>query len=136
MVHQALGGGSLRAVILTYLIWTNIRTANMLSFHDRFTCNLINRPTSQIAQIAAEIGRKLARVILSWAVQRGTSVIPKTVHDDRLDENLSLCVLTEEQFKMIDSLGDRVGHIWYLDPRAHICFDVFNEEQDEPMKRE
>lgn len=75
-------------------------------------------------------------MILSWAVQRGTSVIPRTVHDERLQENLNLCVLTEGHFRMIDSLGSRVGHIRYLDPKAHIGFDVFNEEQDEPQKVE
>lgn len=75
-------------------------------------------------------------MILSWAVQRGTSVIPKTVHDERLDENLQLCVLAEEHLEMIDSLGSSVGCVRYLDPRAHIGFDVFSEEQDEPISQE
>ena len=87
----------------------------------------------QIAQIAAELGRTPAQVILSWSVQRGTSVIPKTIHDERLVENLNIFVLSKEQFDKIDSLASEVGAVRYLDPRGHIGFDIFDETRDEPI---
>jgi D-xylose reductase len=39
---------------------------------------------------AARHGRTAAQVVLRWAVQRGTAVVPKTSRPDRLAENLSL----------------------------------------------
>lgn len=70
--------------------------------------------------------------MLSWAVQRGTSVIPKTVRAERLEENLNLFMLNGEHFSKINSIAAEVGPIRYLDPREYIGFDVFNEAQDEP----
>jgi D-xylose reductase len=35
-------------------------------------------------------GKTPAQVVLRWAVQRGTAIVPKTVRPDRLVENLTL----------------------------------------------
>ena len=45
-----------------------------------------------VTAIAAAHGPKVtgAQVLLSWGVQRGTAVIPKTVHPERLEENLQV----------------------------------------------
>lgn len=72
-------------------------------------------------------------MLLSWAVQRGTSVIPKTVHEERLAENLAAFMLNEEHFRTVDSLTSVAGTVRYLDPSNHIGFDVFNEQCDEPV---
>jgi alcohol dehydrogenase (NADP+) len=39
--------------------------------------------------IATSLGAKPAQVILKWAMQRGTSTIPKSVHPGRMKENLA-----------------------------------------------
>lgn len=72
-------------------------------------------------------------MLLSWAVQRGTAAIPKTVHEDRLIENLDLFRLSDESFREVNELYRKVGTIRYLDPSAHVGFDVFNELHDEPV---
>lgn len=87
----------------------------------------------QIIEIAAECGRSPAQVILSWAVQRGTAVIPKTVHEDRLAENMNLFKLRNEHFNRIDCLSKTTGTVRYLDPTGHIGFDVFDEHHDQPI---
>lgn len=46
-----------------------------------------------IAAIAREAGVTPAQVLLAWAVQRGTSVIPKSVDPGRLAENLAAAEL-------------------------------------------
>ena len=74
-----------------------------------------------------------AQVLLSWALQRGTASVPKTVRKDHLIENLQLRKLGEEQFMIIDSLASKVGTVRYLDPSGHIGFDIFNEIEDEPI---
>ena len=40
-------------------------------------------------KIAASINITPAQLVLSWAVQRGTSVIPKSSQEDRLCSNLA-----------------------------------------------
>ncbi|TGO54277.1 hypothetical protein BOTNAR_0272g00030 [Botryotinia narcissicola] len=59
---------------------------------------------TKIAQIADQTNMSPAQVILSWAVQRGISVIPKTSNESRLSENLSIAPLSEEHFAIIDDL--------------------------------
>lgn len=74
-----------------------------------------------------------AQVILSWAVQRGTAIVPKTAQDQRLKENLTLAQLSDEHFAAVDKLTEGRGTSRYLVPTAHIGFDIFNEERDEPL---
>lgn len=52
----------------------------------RGTQNVSSSLTAQ--RIAQELGITAAQLCLSWAVQRGTSVVPKSTHEDRLRENL------------------------------------------------
>ncbi|KAL9608531.1 MAG: hypothetical protein Q9167_006645 [Letrouitia subvulpina] len=73
-----------------------------------------------------------AQVLLSWAVQRGSSVVPKTVRETRMDENRQLFRLDETDMKHIDHLAEEQGHIRFLDPRDHIGFDIFDESCDQP----
>jgi D-xylose reductase len=59
-----------------------------------------------VTGIAAATGRTPAQVVLRWGVQRGTSVIPKTSHPERLRENLAACdfTLSDEQMRAIAAL--------------------------------
>lgn len=43
----------------------------------------------EIARIANEVGATPAQVLLAWGLQRGTSVIPKSVNKDRMAQNLA-----------------------------------------------
>ncbi|TVY92220.1 putative oxidoreductase [Lachnellula willkommii] len=74
-------------------------------------------------------------IILSWAIQRGTSVVPKTVQTHRLAENLCLSALKDEHFQIVDTLTDNMesGPLRYLNPEKHLGFDIFSEEADEPV---
>ena len=59
-----------------------------------------------VRDIAANLGKTPAQVVLRWGVQRDTAVIPKTSRVERLIENLSLFdfELTPEQMKGISQL--------------------------------
>ncbi|OCK74784.1 Aldo/keto reductase [Lepidopterella palustris CBS 459.81] len=76
-----------------------------------------------IAQIASAYGKVPAQVLLSWAVQRGTSVVPKTVHVDRMVENRDLFRLSDEHMTRIERIAEVKGAVRYLNPRNHIGFD-------------
>ncbi|MEM9808577.1 MAG: aldo/keto reductase, partial [Cyanobacteria bacterium P01_D01_bin.56] len=61
-----------------------------------------------------------AQVLLSWAMQRGTVVIPKSVNPERIQQNLASAdvVLTPEDMQTIASLNlDRRyvdGSFWQI----------------------
>ena len=59
-----------------------------------------------VTGIAATVGRTPAQVVLRWGMQRGTAVIPKTSHPERLRENLAACefTLSAEQMQAITAL--------------------------------
>jgi len=55
-----------------------------------------------VASIARARGCTPAQVVLAWALQRGTAAIPKSVHDDRLKENLAAAAIELEADDMAD----------------------------------
>jgi len=59
-----------------------------------------------VTGIAAAVGRTPAQVVLRWGMQRGTAVIPKTSHPERLRENLAAgeFTLAAEQMQAISAL--------------------------------
>jgi alcohol dehydrogenase (NADP+) len=60
----------------------------------------------KVVNIAEKRGCTPAQVVLAWGLSRGTSVIPKSSHLDRITENFhSLeCVLKSKDLKKIDKL--------------------------------
>ncbi|KFY40756.1 hypothetical protein V495_05287 [Pseudogymnoascus sp. VKM F-4514 (FW-929)] len=97
--------------------------------------SLNNMPTSlyTIADIAKSIGKSPAQALLSWALQRGVSVVPKTVQADRMVENRELSRLSDKDMAKINKIVESTGAVRYLDPKEHIGFDIFTESLDEPV---
>jgi D-xylose reductase len=62
---------------------------------------------SAIRAAAQRHGKTPAQVVLRWAVQRGTAIVPKTVRPERLVENLSLFdfTLAAEEMTVISALN-------------------------------
>lgn len=60
-----------------------------------------------IREIAARHERTAAQVLLRWGVQRGTAVVPKTVSESRLRENLAIFdfELAADEISSIDNLN-------------------------------
>ena len=59
-----------------------------------------------IAEIAAKYGKSNGQVILRWLLQRGITVIPKSVHQNRMAENIDVFdfELSDDDMKKIASL--------------------------------
>ena len=60
-----------------------------------------------INEVANEIGKSPAQVIIRWNVQHGVVVIPKSVTPHRIEENLNVFdfELSDAQMEKIDSLN-------------------------------
>ncbi|KAF2791528.1 Aldo/keto reductase [Melanomma pulvis-pyrius CBS 109.77] len=89
---------------------------------------------AEVAEIASTYGISVAQVLLSWAVQRGMSVIPKTVKESRLRENRDIIRLGDESMETLNGMAAAKGPIRFMDPRNHIGFDIFREDRDEPIQ--
>lgn len=59
--------------------------------------------------LAEAKGCSAAVVQLSWAVQRGITVIPKSQNKGRLDDNIRLVTLSDEEMAVMDSAQDKIG---------------------------
>ena len=63
-----------------------------------------------VQQIAAQVGRTPAQVLLRWGLQRGIVVIPKSTNRDRIKANAEIFgfTLSEQEMAALDAL-DRTG---------------------------
>lgn len=68
-----------------------------------------------LAEIGTKYGKSAAQVALRWNVQRGVSILPKSVHADRMEQNLAIWdfALSDEDMKKIDALD--LGHSEIID---------------------
>lgn len=60
-------------------------------------------------------------------------MVPKSVNEGRMRENISLVRLEEKHVDQINSISEKVT-VRYLDPKDYVGFDIFNEEADEPVE--
>lgn len=68
-----------------------------------------------LSEIAARHGKTVAQVILRWQIQRGVVVIPKSVHRERIAENMDIWdfALTEQDMARIAAMD--LGHSEVVD---------------------
>lgn len=69
-----------------------------------------------IVEVARRRGRTPAQVVLRWHVQIGCVVIPKSVHPDRIRENIDLFDFELDDSDMADIAGVRTGQRLGGDP--------------------
>lgn len=63
-----------------------------------------------LTEIGQAHGKTAAQVALRWNIQRGVVVIPKTVHQERMEQNMDIWdfALTREEMEKIDAMD--LGH--------------------------
>lgn len=85
-----------------------------------------------IAKIAAKYNKTVAQVILRWELQRGIVVIPKSVHIERMEQNLDVFdfKLTEEDMNVMASLDKKQSSFFsHTDPAMVEWFVKMVEER-------
>ena len=66
--------------------------------------------------IAERIGASPAQVLIAWAIQRGTSVIPKSVNPERIRQNFEASQMTLSDDEMAEMAAlDRAERIVLAD---------------------
>ena len=77
----------------------------------RVAANEVDHPllleNKQLEIIAKNNSASVAQVVLAWAIEKGVSVVPKSVNFQRIEENFaaSKLVLNKEDMETIDNLG-------------------------------
>ncbi len=72
-----------------------------------------------LLKIARKYGKTTAQVILRWHLQRGVAVIPKTVHKERMTENLKVWDFALTEREMTDIAALDIGHSEIIDHRYY-----------------
>ena len=93
--------------------------------------NLFEDPI--LEKIAQEQNISVAQVMLAWAVNRGTTVIPKSTNDERMAQNLAAAdiELTDNQMGRITSLDRHYrfvkGDFWCQEGSDYTYEELWNE---------
>lgn len=68
-----------------------------------------------LTEIGAKYGKSAAQVVLRWNVQRGVAVIPKSVHRERMEQNIDIWnfTLSDEDMAAIAKMD--IGHSEIVD---------------------
>ncbi|MDR6563570.1 MULTISPECIES: aldo/keto reductase [unclassified Arcicella] len=86
-----------------------------------------------IIDIAQEKGNTPAQIMLAWAINRGTSVIPKSVNPQRLKENIEAAdiELTPLKMEKINKLDQHYryikGDFWCLEGSGYTLENLWDE---------
>lgn len=97
--------------------------------------NIYNLPRAvddtKIEEVAKSLGKQPAQVIISWMVQRGIVVLPKSVTPSRIKDNFEVFELPQEAFETVNSL-DR-NHRYNFPARVGV--NIFGEKTAEELKQ-
>ncbi|TGZ76759.1 Aldo/keto reductase [Ascodesmis nigricans] len=87
-----------------------------------------------VKEEAKRLGRTEAQVLIAWQVQRGCSVIPKSVTKSRVEGNFQAEMIPAETVKRLNGLNDGTRYCdsyeWGVD-----CFDEISKEDVEKVIR-
>ena len=96
-----------------------------------------------VQRIAAKTGRNVGQVLVRWALQHGTSVIPKSTNADRIRGNLDVLdwELSQEDYEALSSLRFQqrmVNGAMWLNPRGpyRTMEDLWNEPELIPSEED
>lgn len=82
----------------------------------------------EVKDIACKLGITPAQVIISWSVQRGTIVLPKSVTPSRIVENLEVFKIPQEDFERLEQAAVSHPPQRVVNPSSgwKLPFDVFD----------
>lgn len=85
--------------------------------------NFFNNPV--LAAIGAKYGKSVAQVALRWLTQRGVIIIPKSVHVERMEQNLDIFDFTLSEEDMAEIARLDTGRSLFFDHHAPETVKMF-----------
>ncbi|CAK7223028.1 hypothetical protein SEUCBS140593_005101 [Sporothrix eucalyptigena] len=96
--------------------------------------NIYNKPRAiddpVVIELAKTLGKEPAQVLISWAVQRGTVVLPKSVTAARIQSNFEVSELPQSAIETITALD---SHTRYNFPKR-LGVNIFGEWSEADLK--
>jgi diketogulonate reductase-like aldo/keto reductase len=86
---------------------------------------------TKVHEVAKKLGKDPGQVLVSWGVQRGHGVLPKSVTASRIASNFQDFLIPEEQMAELNALE---RHKRFNFP-ARWGYDIFDEAGEETVKR-
>ncbi|KAF8194217.1 NADP-dependent oxidoreductase domain-containing protein [Pholiota molesta] len=80
----------------------------------------------EVQKIAKELGITPAQVYISWHVQRGTVVLPKSVTPSRIEENFKVVALPPAAFELIEKVATSHEPLRTVDPSKRWGVDIWS----------
>lgn len=65
---------------------------------------------SELTEIGKKYGKSVAQVVLRWNAQRGVSIIPKSVHVERMEQNINIWDFALTDDEMAKIAAKDLGH--------------------------
>ncbi|KAI1498280.1 aldo/keto reductase [Biscogniauxia marginata] len=97
--------------------------------------NIYNLPRAvddtKILEIANRLGKQPAQVLINWALQRGTVVLPKSVTTERIAANFETFEIPKDDMDAINSLDK--NHRYNFPARLGV--NIFGEKTEEELRR-
>ncbi len=80
----------------------------------------------KIVELAEKLGKTPAQVVIRWNLQRGTIMIPKSTHKERIVSNFDVFdfELNDEDMAVMYSLNDPVNNSPFMDPEK--AYDLWS----------
>ncbi|MDD3220535.1 MAG: aldo/keto reductase [Lachnospiraceae bacterium] len=119
-IHPFMCNESLIKIMKTYnvkpMAWGPLSEGQHDIFHN-----------TQLQKLAKKYQRTVAQIVLRWHLQNGVITIPKTVHKERMEENIRIFdfELTESDMRNISNLD--LGHSEIIDHRSGCTAKWINE---------
>ncbi|ETN39029.1 uncharacterized protein HMPREF1541_07071 [Cyphellophora europaea CBS 101466] len=98
--------------------------------------NTTGEPRTVDDPLVHEIGKELdmdpGQVLASWAIQRGTVVLPKSVTEKRIIGNVMVKELPKEAYEKLNAMEK---HKRFNDPSPRWGYDIFDELGEDAVKQ-
>ena len=82
----------------------------------------------KLIELGKKYGKSPAQIVLRWLVQRGLIAIPKTVHKERLVENISIFDFSlsdeDKEYLYTFDCNGRVCHLSWVKHAKHFPFSI------------
>lgn len=85
-----------------------------------------------VHEIAKELDMDAGQVLVSWALQRGTNVLPKSVTEKRIISNVKVKELPQQAYERLNGMEK---HGRYNEPSGRWGYDIFDEYGAENAKQ-
>lgn len=81
-----------------------------------------------LVQLAQKYKVDPANILISWAVRRGTVVLPKSITPNRIESNFRIVCLSDEDGEVVNKISSKLGVKRFISPNWN-PINVFNDDE-------